>query len=170
MEKQSYIGYHATSKQFAESIFENNFEFSKKGWFGTGVYFYLDSIELAKHWLEKKGFSEKQIIKATIKVEPEFILDVRNPYSSDVFLFHRIREKIKKSIINKDIGVKTKQKNFDNATFNYIFRKKYKKMIIGNSFTYDNDEIVCYSIVPNGTEICVGALEIIENKEVVYNE
>lgn len=170
MEKQSYIGYHATSKQSAESIFENNFKFSKSGWFGTGVYFYLDSIELAKHWLEKKDFSEKQIIKATIKVESEFVLDVRDPYSTDVFLFHQVREKIKKFIINKDVGVKTEQKNFDNATFNYIIKKKYKKMIIGNSFTYDNDKIVCYSRVPNGTEMCVSALEIIEDKEVIYNE
>ena len=41
MEKQSYIGYHATSKQNSKKIFKYNFKFCTNGWFGTGVYFYL---------------------------------------------------------------------------------------------------------------------------------
>lgn len=170
MRMESYIGYHATSNEAAQNILKTNFYFTKKGWFGTGAYFYLDSIKLAEHWLEKKKFENKQIIKVQIEVEKEFILDVRNPYSEDCIFFHKMREIVKKNIINNSINLNTSQRNFDNSVFNFIIKRAMKKLIIGNSFTYDNDEIICFSRVPNGTELCVSDLDIIKKKEVIFNE
>lgn len=168
MKKQSYIGYHATSRQNAKKIFKYNFRFCENGWFGRGVYFYLDNIKMAEHWLEKKGISDKQIIKATIEVESEFVLDVRDPNSKDSTFFHETREYIIELIENKSLKLKTDQKNLDNTIFNIIMQDNDIKMIIGNSFTYDNGRIGYFSRVPNGTELCVGDLDIIKNKEEVY--
>lgn len=168
MEKQSYVGYHATSKQNSEKIFKYNFKFCKNGWFGTGVYFYLDKIKMAEHWLEKKGFPDKQIIKAIIEVESKFVLDVRDPNSKDSDLFHEIRKYIIELIKNGMLQLKTTQKNLDNTVFNTIMQDEDIKLIIGNSFTYDNDEVSYISKVPNATELCIGNLDIIKDKEEVY--
>lgn len=168
MEKQSYIGYHATSKQNSRKIFKYNFKFCKNGWFGTGVYFYLDKIKMAEHWLEKKGFPDKQIIKALIEVESKFVLDVRDPNSEDSDLFHEVRKYIIESIENGSLQLETTQKNLDNTVFNMIMQEDDIKMVIGNSFTYDNDVFGYVSRIPNATELCVGNLDIIKDKKEVY--
>lgn len=171
MEKKSYVGYHGTSEKAAEYIIREDFRPTIEGWFGTGVYFYLDNIDLAKDWIKKKKFNNKKIIEALIEVEERFILDVRDPNNQDSLFFHKMRKMIKENIIKKKMELKTSTKNLDSVVFDLIIKKKNKKLIIGNSFTYDNDKTPCYSRIANGTELCVSDLEIIRKKEVIgYDE
>lgn len=43
-------GFHGTNKFSFEKIRKVGFKTCEKGWFGSGVYFYKDSVENALKW------------------------------------------------------------------------------------------------------------------------
>ena len=46
-------GFHGTNKFSFKKIKEEGFNICKNGWFGSGVYFYKDSVENALKWSKK---------------------------------------------------------------------------------------------------------------------
>ena len=146
-----------------KKIKEEGFNICKNGWFGSGVYFYKDSVENALKWSKKKYKDNNCIIEINLKIEDKFVFDVTNGNGKDVEIFHKIRKDLIERILKKDILVSTSEKNFDNGIFNYISRKLKKQIVVPNSFTYDEYEIP--SRVPNGVEICIMEKRIIVLKD-----
>ena len=149
-------GFHGTNKFSLKKIKEEGFNICKNGWFGSGVYFYKDSVE---KWYEDNNC----VIEINLKIEDKFVFDVTNGNGKDVEIFHKIRKDLIERIPKKDILVSTSEKNFDNGIFNYISRKLKKQVVVANSFTYDEYEIP--SRVPNGVEICIIDTRIIVLKD-----
>lgn len=82
-----FIGFHGTAKSNGKNILEGGFHKSDshQDWLGKGVYFFEDKKD-AEWWvLDKEGFSEAIIIKVTIEVERESLLDLG--YQSDKEFF-----------------------------------------------------------------------------------
>ena len=156
-------GFHGTNRFSFKKIKEEGFNICKNGWFGSGVYFYKDSVENALKWSKKKYKDNNCIIEINLKIEDKFVFDVTNGNGKDVEIFHKIRKDLIERILKKDILVSTSEKNFDNGIFNYISRKLKKQIVVPNSFTYDEYEIP--SRVPNGVEICIMEKRIIVLKD-----
>ena len=156
-------GFHGTNKFSFKKIKEEGFNICKNGWFGSGVYFYKDSVENALKWSKKKYKDNNCVIEINLKIEDKFVFDVTNGNGKDVEIFHKIRKDLIERIPKKDILVSTSEKNFDNGIFNYISRKLKKQVVVANSFTYDEYEIP--SRVPNGVEICIIDTRIIVLKD-----
>ena len=156
-------GFHGTNKFSFKKIKEEGFNICKNGWFGSGVYFYKDSVENALKWSKKKYKDNNCVIEINLKIEDKFVFDVTNGNGKDVEIFHKIRKDLIERIPKKDILVSTSEKNFDNGIFNYISRKLKKQIVVANSFTYDEYEIP--SRVPNGVEICIIDTRIIVLKD-----
>jgi hypothetical protein len=163
--------YHGTSKKNWEKIKrENKFKKSDKGWFGTGAYFYLGSPIMAHHWCDKKYGSEKySILKVCIGIDENFIFDIRDPLGRDNIFFQEIRKLLIMKLEIDRIVLEEKRKYFENIVLNLINKEYNKKLVMANSFTYDNNKygsIGVASRVPNGTEICVFDTNIIPINEV----
>ena len=156
-------GFHGTNKFSFKKIKEEGFNICKNGWFGSGIYFYKDSVENALKWSKKKYKDNNCVIEINLKIEDKFVFDVTNGNGKDVEIFHKIRKDLIERIPKKDILVSTSEKNFDNGIFNYISRKLKKQVVVANSFTYDEYEIP--SRVPNGVEICIIDTRIIVLKD-----
>ena len=156
-------GFHGTNKFSFKKIKEEGFNICKNGWFGSGIYFYKDSVENALKWSKKKYKDNNCVIEINLKIEDKFVFDVTNGNGKDVEIFHKIRKDLIERILKKDILVSTSEKNFDNGIFNYISRKLKKQIVVANSFTYDEYEIP--SRVPNGIEICIIDTRIIALKD-----
>ena len=156
-------GFHGTNKSSFENIKKFGFRICKKGWFGSGVYFYKNSVENAFKWSKKKYKDNNCVIEINLKIEDKFVFDVTDVNGKDSEIFHEIRKKLIEQIPNKDISVSTSEKNFDNGVFNYISKNLKKQVIIGSSFTYDESNIP--SRVPNGVEICIMEKRIIVLKD-----
>lgn len=156
-------GFHGTNKFSFKKIKEEGFNICKNGWFGSGVYFYKDSVENALKWSKKKYKDNNCVIEINLKIEDKFVFDVTDANKKDVEIFHKIRKDLIERIPKKDILVSTSEKNFDNGIFNYISRKLKKQVVVANSFTYDEYEIP--SRVPNSVEICIIDTRIIVLKD-----
>jgi len=116
-------GFHGTNKFSFKKIKEEGFNICKNGWFGSGVYFYKDSVENALKWSKKWYEDNNCVIEINLKIEDKFVFDVTNGNGKDVEIFHKIRKDLIERIPKKDILVSTSEKNFDNGIFNYISKK-----------------------------------------------
>lgn len=160
-------GHHGTNKKNFEEIKLKGFKITENGWFGSGVYFFNNDIDMALKWSKKKYDFNNIVIEITLNIKGKYIFDVRDPKSNDNKNFHKIREQMITQIKNKKIDVETSRKNFDNTVFNYIVKKFKKKVVLANSFSYDCD---ISSRIPNGSEICIvdRSIIILKNLKEVY--
>lgn len=87
------IGYHATLKKNEASIKRENFNVSigSDHWVGCGAYFFTDGstatlpAENARKWAEYKRFNHFVVLKAVIKVEEQFFLDLTTRDGRQIF-------------------------------------------------------------------------------------
>ncbi|CDA08283.1 hypothetical protein CJ209_12000 [Fusobacterium nucleatum] len=156
-------GFHGTNKFSFKKIKEEGFNICKNGWFGSGVYFYKDSVENALKWSKKKYKDNNCVIEINLKIEDKFVFDVTDANKKDVEIFHKIRKELIEQMQKVGNLAIDSRKNFDNVVFNYISKNLKKQIIIGNSFTYDEYNIP--SRVPNGIEICIIDTRIIALKD-----
>jgi len=163
--------YHGTSLENWEKI-KNTGEFhpSANGWFGTGVYWYLDSYEMAVFWARKKfNYRKRIILQYRLDVDEEHILDLRDPYGDDCRLFHNRRNMMLKLMETLTFYSPDTGRKIDNTVLNILSRRFVMKAAIANSFTYDNNKgkrIQSISRIPNGTEICIYQPDLIAISEV----
>ena len=83
MNKREIIGYHGTTKEYADRIInENCFLDSCKDneWLGHGVYFF-QYISHAKWWVSRRRFSGKEtaIVQALLSFYDDQLLDLDDP-------------------------------------------------------------------------------------------
>ena len=110
-------GFHGTNKFSFKKIKEEGFNICKNGWFGSGIYFYKDSVENALKWSKKWYEDNNCVIEINLKIEDKFVFDVTNGNGKDVEIFHKIRKDLIERIPKKDILVSTSEKNFDKLLF-----------------------------------------------------
>jgi hypothetical protein len=154
---------------------ENKFSITDNGWFGNGIYFYMNDLKMARFWCKKKlSNAIYSILNIVIEIDEKFIFDVRDPYGKDAKLFHRERaniiKKLKYDINSTSIRLDGSYKNIDNMILNIICRIRNKKLVLANSFTYDDnkyDAIKYISRIPNATEVCIIDSAIININEVI---
>ena len=156
-------GFHGTNKFSFEQIKKFGFRTCEKGWFGSGVYFYKDSVENAFKWSKKKYEDNNCVIEINLKIEDKFVFDVTDANGKDSKKFHEIRKNLIEQMKNTANSVTVSNKNFDNAVFNYISKNLKKQVVVANSFTYDEYEI--QTRIPNGVEICIMEKRIIVLKD-----
>ncbi|WP_338938940.1 hypothetical protein LDK20_00385 [Fusobacterium nucleatum] len=156
-------GFHGTDKFSFEQIKKFGFRTCEKGWFGSGVYFYKDSVENAFKWSKKKYEDNNCVIEINLKIEDKFVFDVTDVNGEDSKTFHKIRKGLIEQMKKTGNLATVSNKNFDNTVFNYISKNLKKQVVVGNSFTYDEYKIP--SRIPNGVEIC-----IMENRIIVLKD
>ena len=156
-------GFHGTDKFSFEQIKKFGFKTCEKGWFGSGVYFYKDSVENAFKWSKKKYEDNNCVIEIKLKIEDKFVFNVTDANGEDSKTFHKIRKVLIEQMKKTGNLATVSNKNFDNTVFNYISKNLKKQVVVGNSFTYDEYKIP--SRIPNGVEIC-----IMENRIIVLKD
>jgi hypothetical protein len=152
--------YHGTTVENWEKIKrDGKFLTSRNGWFGTGVYWYLDSYEMAEAWCRKRfGARECVVLKLMVKAEAEAILDLRNPNKEGSKLFHQERRKMISLIKARQMGAPFVLKNLDSVVVNSLKQLYDSHLVIANSFTYFDmfyDKARFPSRVANGIEVCI---------------
>lgn len=165
------IGYHATvehSRNILDS--EGNLKLKKTnlgalpGDLGTGTYFFKDNPLLAKQFLEKM-YPERpiKVIKCTIEVNDDFVLDFNDPDTFQAFLYfrHAHLEEAKK----KFSKLRGKRNCIDGIIIDSMIRSILKEdnikiqLVIKDTYTptkeYSIDDKYLISNFFNGTELCV---------------
>lgn len=141
--------YHGTCLDNIQSIKQNDLKESNKGWFGTGIYFYEDSYNMAFKWAERKS-KKPTVLTASIEVEEEKIFDLTDPRSDHAEAFHDLRE-------TKFAQFKGKYKDqLDNIVINAMHKLWEFHVVRGVSHSfagYDTNRLG--SNVPNGIEVVV---------------
>lgn len=167
METICFTGHHGTSSENANKIRNGNF-ICKKGWFGTGAYFFDDDRELAREWAKFRYRKERvEVIECDIKVKKNNLLDLCNPKSQNNKNFHLFRKMMLSRGVNI-VDLNEATHDLDCKVIDYLIKKDNLDVVRNASYTYtkeDRENKKIGSNVTNGFEICVANLSCIESKK-----
>lgn len=158
--KITFTGYHGTSAQSYNKIIKDGFKkSSKKGWTGTGVYFYEDDKEMAHDWAKYKFPHGKiAVIKSSVEVFNSKLLDVSDPKSQQNKKAQDFRKKFLEKAINSHITIDMRDEDIDCKILNVICELDNYDVVRNFTYTYkDFDRKLGEkrSNIPNGIELCV---------------
>jgi len=129
----TFIGYHGTSEECANSIMETGFITSKNhdDWIGHGVYFFINGISCpksnAEEWAkneawDKKGYKYKiySVIQAEINVQRHLDLTT----TDGLVVFNKVREhlikKLERNFFVRDRDVKGDDNEICNQAISHL--------------------------------------------------
>lgn len=169
MEKAKYTGYHGTNKDAADRIKNTNFQLSRQGWLGTGVYFFEENIERALDWAHFacKG-KIPVVLEAILEVPTEEIFDTtRDNHEKE---FHDFRNALVETNIERNkFRVKAhNDADFDGKVYNAIAHVRNSSLIRAKTFTQPTKErghSVPKSRVPNAVELCLKNTKYVKSKD-----
>ncbi len=157
--KQTFMGYHATSKKNAEMIISDKFYISEKPneWLGLGIYFFR-YITDAKSWLTYNRFSKKEtaIIECKLEVDENKHLDLNDPSQMDM--------------LNKYGNRVLSQLNEDKISLDFD-SDEHKACYIHNLYKMEYDvELITYTYKSPRTKKALDYTNSIDIKNFGYNE
>lgn len=161
------IGYHGTTLEFKKRILKTNFTLSTdNNWFGRGLYLYDQDENMAKSWAQRrhKG-SLTDVIKCEIEVDDDNVVDLINPRSDMNKEFHILRtEEIYKLIDSNNLKVRNSF-GIDKVVIDMLFKSGIE-LFKCPSYTYtkEDEENGLNSRIPNGIEIIIRNLNLINEK------
>lgn len=176
---ETYKAYHGTKLAYANRILSAGwFRISDKDmeWAGTGVYFFCDrnADKNAYKWAKfHKKYTDPCVLQATIQLEYETILDLRDEEEWSLFQAHRKAyfeaacQRAQKRGVNLEERLRSSGK-LDCAVINQICETFSLQAVIKSVYirSLDAENLVCFelypsSFSPNCTIFCLRNQELI---------
>ena len=170
-QKITYIGHHGTDKKHLPNIFAEGFLCARKGYLGSGVYFYENNMDLAREWAENRRQCKKStVLQAEIECDIDNILDISDPNCKERRLIgsqvvkYFTRRKQNGYYLN-DNAMKEIEGNIIDDMCKRVNYKLIRAITVSNTQVYG--DITIFLGIANGIELCVKDKSIINKIEEV---
>ncbi|MEI6407755.1 MAG: hypothetical protein WCR52_00090 [Bacteroidota bacterium] len=161
-----FIGWHGADENDLDSIQKNNFRESTGDhhWIGDGVYFFTerigDPIAHAENWAKSEAYKKKYrrfvVIKASISVNDDAILDLNDTVGLELFNQHR--SYVLSALSSKGKSFRTVDVKYsDSKVIEHLKQRAGIEVVIRDfyvQFGEDRKKNIS-SRVPNCTFLCV---------------
>jgi hypothetical protein len=165
------MGYHGTSVANANKIIKTKcFQIGKRGWLGTGVYFFENDANMAvRFYKNSRNRIDVAVITCKIEAPDDKILDVTSPDSAGAKEFHSHRENFIEAVYEHQVEVTLQDRNhLEEIIYDDLCDRKKYQIVRAYTYTYSKQDRAHHlsSHVPNGIELCVRNISLISDMNI----
>lgn len=177
-----FTAYHGNTRAIVEASCRHRVFHESKGdthWLGNGTYFFEDEpvgsgLKHANEWCLFREHSSPAILKTTVNVHPDFLLDLQDQETRDIV--NQMQEDSIQLIMDKlGISLDTKKVQYiDGIFFNMwdLLFEEFPKHVIRRSDFYPTSshrqgKVLLRSRTPNVTALCVRNIDCIHNTQLL---